>query len=95
MKRNQLLLLLAGVCLIIIAAASKLTTTWMNDGVYYRTNDMVLDADRNKTNTSEEFVYTKTVITTNKVDPVWFRVGTLITELGFRSDGTVVWRKAD
>jgi hypothetical protein len=66
---------------------------WMNDAVYYSTNSMVWDDERNKTlPTNSAFFYTKTVITTNKVTPFYFPAGDRQVELGTREDGVVVWR---
>jgi len=66
---------------------------WMNDAVYYSTNSMVWDDERNKTrSTNSAFFYTKTVITTNKVRPWYFISGDRQVELGTREDGAVVWR---
>lgn len=68
---------------------------WMNDAVCYRTNS-VWDDDRNKTNPQpSNFFYTKEVITTNKVDPWYFRFGDRAVELGAREDGVVVWRNRE
>jgi hypothetical protein len=66
---------------------------WMNDAVYYSTNSMVWDVERNKTlPTNSAFFYTKTVVTTNKVTPFYFLAGDRQVELGTREDGVVVWR---
>lgn len=67
---------------------------WMNDSVYYDTNNMVFDRERNKTRPeNSNFYYTKTVITTNKVSPHYFLFGDFQAELGAREDGVIVWRK--
>lgn len=69
---------------------------WMNDAVYYSTNSMVWDDERNKTRpTNSVFYYTKTVITTNKVESFYFRFGDSQVELGAREDGVIVWRKRE
>ena len=66
---------------------------WMNDAVYYSTNSMIWDDERNKTlPTNSVWFYTKTVITTNKVAPFYLLAGDRQVELGTREDGIVVWR---
>lgn len=66
---------------------------WMNDATFYTTNSMVWDDERNKTNPQpSNFYYTKTVISTNKVEPWYFRFGDRPAELGARDDGVIVWR---
>ncbi len=66
---------------------------WMNDAVYYYTNSMMWDEERNKTRpTNSVWFYTKAVISTNKVKPFYFLAGDLQVELGTREDGVVVWR---
>lgn len=66
---------------------------WMNDAIYYSTNSMVWDEERNKTlPTNSVWFYTKTVINTNKVEPWYFRFGDKQAELGAREDGVIVWR---
>lgn len=78
-----------------VSTNTPLKTYWQSDGVYYTTNNFVWDDERNKTNTSQLFYYTKTVITTNK-QPYWpIRYGDSDAELGLREDGMVVWRKIE
>jgi len=89
MKRNQLLILLAGMCLIGIAAAPKLTTAWFNEDM--RRHEELRYAEHVKrygTNAiyghiAYEFLL-ESGVGSNRTN----------VELGFRSDGTVVWRKA-
>lgn len=69
-------------------------TLWQSEAVSYSTNSWVWDEERNKTNTSQLFYYTKTVVETNRV-PYWpTHGGDGKFELGLREDGVVVWRKA-
>lgn len=66
---------------------------WMNDSNYHTTNSTGLDYERNKTlPTNSAWFYTKTIITTNKVEPLYFRFGDRLAELGARNDGVIVWR---
>lgn len=66
---------------------------WMNESVYYTTNSMVYDVDRNKTNPPNSVLtYVKTVVETNKVKPFYFWFGDKAVELGAREDGVIVWR---
>ena len=54
------------------------------------------DDERNKTNPQPGiFIYTKTVVTTNKVEPFSFPAGDRRVELGLREDGVVVWRNRE
>lgn len=66
---------------------------WANDAVVLSTNNWVYDEERNATNTSGLFWYTKSVISTNRINPWFFNAGQGKVEIGFRSDGVVVWRK--
>lgn len=84
---------LAVAAFVIAASRPSPKTQWMNDAVYYDTNSMVWDDERNKTlPTNATFFYTKTVVTTNKATPFYFRFGDRPAELGARGDGVVVWR---
>lgn len=65
---------------------------WSNDGVYYQTNT-VTDKERNRTNANRVFMWVKEEVSTNKVTPFYFRKDDKKVELGFRSDGVVVWRE--
>ena len=84
---------IAIVLLVLICAKSQkqIRVEWMNDAVLISTNT-VLDGERNKTNGTSIFFYTKTVIVTNRVDPFYFRAGDKSIELGAREDGVMVWR---
>lgn len=64
---------------------------WLNNAVYYATNN-VWDDERNLTNKTKWVIYTKDVITTNKVASFYVWVGGRHIELGFRNDGVIVWR---
>ena len=90
MKRNQLLILLAGLCLIGIAAAPKLTTAWINEDM--KRHDEWRYAAHVKT-------YGMTAIYGYRPYEFFLESGVasnhIRVELGFRSDGTVVWRKAE
>jgi hypothetical protein len=90
MKRNILMLLLAGVFLIGIAAAPKLTTAWLNE-------DAKAEHERDKA----EFLkrYGPNALHLIEYTPIFIGSGVgsnrIKAEIGFRSDGTVVWRKAE
>jgi len=70
---------------------------WMNDAIYYTTNQVfdeerTLEARNPRSVTLEYVAYSKDVITTNNVWPSVFPKGNDRIELGFRSDGVIVWR---
>lgn len=67
---------------------------WLNDSVYYSTNQWAGDEERNKTRTTNElaFYYLKSVVSMNKVLPLILRAGDRDIELGARDDGVIVWR---
>jgi len=69
----------------------------MNDAIYYTTNQVfdeerTLEARNPRSVTLEYVAYSKDVITTNNVWPSVFPKGNDRIELGFRSDGVIVWR---
>jgi hypothetical protein len=70
---------------------------WVNDAVYYQTNQ-IWDEERNANRPTNQYgfyyYYTKDVTSTNKVSPWYFTAGDRKVELGFRSDGVMVWRNA-
>jgi len=68
-----------------------LTIDWGSEAVYYYTNT-VMDDEANKTNTSQLFVFMKTVTNTNRASNAIFYFKDRLCELGARSDGVVVWR---
>lgn len=89
-------LLFAGVtwfCVMAQPQKSSPKIQWMNDAIYYHTNHWAYDEERNKTNSQpSNFYFTKTVISTNKTTPFYFRFGDRDAELGAREDGVIVWR---
>jgi len=90
MKRNQLMILLTGVVLIGIAAAPKLTTAWLND-------DAKAEHEREK----DAFLKRYGPYALHLIEYHPFLIGSGVgtnrikAEIGFRSDGAVVWRKAE
>lgn len=76
------------------AQTSSIRIQWFDDAVYYTTNSMVPDREKNKTlATNSIFYYYKDEITTNK--GTWFHLfmgENRLVEFGGREDGVVVWR---
>ncbi len=103
MKTGTLLAWSAAIGIIIAPLGLKLsraqtdmvTVDWVNDSVSLSTNDWAYDEKRNSTNASGLFWHTKTVVSTNKVNPWFIVAGQGKAEIGFRSDGVVVWRKVE
>lgn len=67
---------------------------WLNENIYYTTN-LVMDTERNKTlPTNSQQVYVFPIVSTNRVNPLYFLIDGKVSELGGRDDGVIVWRKA-
>lgn len=71
-------------------ATKPLKVDWMNDAVFYSTNNYMYDEERNKTNDNPALIYNKTVVTTNKPSPFYFLARDRRVELGMLSRRAIV-----